>query len=75
MCHGTERCLADAAGIASRCRALGPLHLGADYVSVGLLAVAGTVGAITSLWFTESVWIVLALTVSGVLAVVFSSVH
>ena len=44
-------------------------------MSVGLLAVAGTVGAITSLWFTESVWIVLALTVSGVLAVVFSSVH
>ena len=45
------------------------------YVSVGLLAIAGTVGGITSLWFTESVWIVLALTVSGVLAVVFSSVQ
>ncbi len=45
------------------------------YVSVGLLAIAGTVGGVTSLWFAESAWLVLALTVGGVLAVVFSSVQ
>ncbi len=45
------------------------------YASIGLFALGSLLGAVVNLWRPESLWVVGALTIGGIAAIVFSAIQ